>query len=109
MHVRHASGILIAVRWPDVALGSVLAVGAIGLTVAAVWIVGIPVYACDEGVSGPNDWVYAGFAFDFGGAIISHTVSGDTPVQMLPAVVCAALLAVSYVSRRSRAAAEVPA
>jgi len=39
----------------------VLAVGAIGLTVAAVWIVGIPVYACDEGVSGPNDWVYAGF------------------------------------------------
>jgi len=56
-----------------------------------------------------KEWVYAGFAFDFGGAIISHTVSGDTPVQMLPAVVCAALLAVSYVSRRSRAAAEVPA
>jgi uncharacterized membrane protein YphA (DoxX/SURF4 family) len=43
-----------------------------------------------------KEWVYAGFAFDFGGAIISHTASGDTFVQMLPAILCAALLAASY-------------
>ena len=43
-----------------------------------------------------KEWVYAGFAFDFGGAIISHITSGDTFIQMLPAILCAALLAVSY-------------
>lgn len=47
-----------------------------------------------------KEWVYAGFAFDFGGAVISHTVSGDTLLQMLPAITCAALLAVSYWSYR---------
>ncbi len=49
-----------------------------------------------------KEWVYAGFAFDFGGAIISHTVSGDTFVQTLPAISCAALLAVSYWLYRTR-------
>jgi hypothetical protein len=49
-----------------------------------------------------KEWVYAGFAFDFGGAIISHTASGDTLLQMLPAISCAALLAVSYWSYRAR-------
>ena len=43
-----------------------------------------------------KEWVYAGFAFDFGGAVISHTVSGDTFIHTLPAIPCAALLAVSY-------------
>jgi hypothetical protein len=42
-----------------------------------------------------KEWVYAGFAFDFGGAIISHTASGDALIQMLPAISCASLLAVS--------------
>ena len=46
--------------------------------------------------------VYAGFAFDFGGAIISHTASGDTFVHTLPAISCAALLAVSYWFYRTR-------
>jgi hypothetical protein len=49
-----------------------------------------------------KEWVYAGFAFDFGGAIISHTASGDTLLQVLPAISCAALLAVSYWSFRAR-------
>ena len=49
-----------------------------------------------------KEWVYAGFAFDFGGAIISHTASGDTFVQTLPAISCAALLAVSYWLYRTR-------
>ncbi len=49
-----------------------------------------------------REWAYAGFCFVFGGAIISHTVRGDTLVQTLPAVSCAALLAVSYWSYRAR-------
>lgn len=49
-----------------------------------------------------KEWVYAGFAFDFGGAVISHTVSGDSLLQILPAITCAALLAVSYWSYRAR-------
>jgi hypothetical protein len=50
-----------------------------------------------------KEWVYAGFAFDFGGAIFSHTASGDTLVQTLPAISFAALLAVSYWLYRGRA------
>lgn len=49
-----------------------------------------------------KEWVYAGFAFDFGGAMISHTAAGDTLVQTLPAICCASLLAVSYASYRAR-------
>jgi hypothetical protein len=49
-----------------------------------------------------KEWVYAGFAFDFGGAIISHTASGDTFAQTLPAILCATLLAVSYRLYRAR-------
>jgi len=52
--------------------------------------------------------VYAGFAFDFGGAIASHTAVGDSLVQTLPAILCASLLAVSYASHRSRGGAGVP-
>lgn len=49
-----------------------------------------------------KEWVYAGFAFDFGGAVISHAATGDTLLQVLPALICAALLAVSYWSYRAR-------
>jgi len=49
-----------------------------------------------------KEWVYAGFAFDFGGAIISHAASGDTFVQILPAISCAGLLTVSYWLYRTR-------
>ena len=48
-----------------------------------------------------KEWVYAGFAFDFGGAIVSHTAVGDTFLQVLPAILCAALLVLSYSSYRS--------
>src|SRR5215470_12018996 len=48
------------VRWPYVALSSVLALGAIGLIVGAVWIAGIPTYLCDEGISA-SGWIYVGF------------------------------------------------
>ena len=55
-----------------------------------------------------KEWVYAGFAFDFGGAIVSHAAAGDTLVQTLPALCCAALLAVSYGSYRARRAPALP-
>ena len=49
-----------------------------------------------------KEWVYAGFAFDFGGAIVSHTASGDSFIQTLPAISCATLLAVCYWLHRVR-------
>jgi len=49
-----------------------------------------------------KEWVYAGFAFDFGGAIVSHTASGDTLIHTLPAIFSAVLLAISYWSYRVR-------
>ena len=51
------------------------------------------------------EWVYAGFAFDFAGAIISHTVVGDTLIQTLPAACFAVILAVSYWSHHARVVA----
>jgi len=48
-----------------------------------------------------KEWVYAGFSFDFGGAIVSHMAVGDTFFQVLPAILSAALLALSYCSYRS--------
>jgi len=47
-------------RWPHVALSSVLSLGAIGLIVGAVWIAGIPTHLCDEGISA-SGWIYVGF------------------------------------------------
>jgi len=48
------------VRWPHAALSSMLALGAIGLIVGAVWIAGIPTNLCDEGISA-SGWIYVGF------------------------------------------------
>lgn len=50
-----------------------------------------------------REWVYAGFAIDFGGAIAAHAFAGDTLEQTAPALFCAALVAVSYGSYRARA------
>jgi hypothetical protein len=47
-------------RWPHVALGVVLALGAVGLILGAVWISRIPTLSCSEGLS-PNTWIFAGF------------------------------------------------
>ena len=47
-----------------------------------------------------KEWVYAGFAIDFGGAIVAHAIVGDTLVQTLPALFCAALVAISYATYR---------
>jgi len=47
-----------------------------------------------------KEWVYAGFSIDFGGAIVAHAIVGDTLVQTLPALFCAGLVAVSYVTYR---------
>ena len=49
-----------------------------------------------------KEWVYAGFSFDFGGAIICHTIVGDTLEVTLPSITCATLLVISYVSYRAR-------
>ena len=38
----------------------VLALGAVGLAVATVWVISIPTYACDEGVPSPSGWIYVG-------------------------------------------------
>ena len=48
------------VRWPHLALSSVLGLGGIGLIVGAVWVAGIPTYACTEGMA-VSGWIYAGF------------------------------------------------
>jgi hypothetical protein len=48
------------VRWPHAALVAVLALGAGGVAVAALWVISIPTRLCDEGVAGPSDWIYAG-------------------------------------------------
>jgi hypothetical protein len=48
------------VRWPHLALSSVLALGAVALAVGAVWIHRIPTLSCDEGLS-PNTWIFLGF------------------------------------------------
>lgn len=48
------------VRWPHLALSSVLGLGGIGLSVGAIWIAGIPTLACTEGMS-VNSWIYVGF------------------------------------------------
>jgi len=47
-----------------------------------------------------KEWVYAGFAIDFGGAIVAHAFAGDTVQQTLPALFCAALVGVSYATYR---------
>ena len=49
-----------AARWPHVALSSVLALGAVGLALGALWIHGIPTLSCTEGLS-PNTWIFVGF------------------------------------------------
>jgi len=51
-----------------------------------------------------KEWVYAGFTFDLGGAIICHTIVGDTLEWTLPSIGCATLLAISYASYRARGA-----
>ena len=47
-------------RWPHVAVCSVLALGAVGLTLGEVWISRIPTLSCSEGLS-PNSWIFVGF------------------------------------------------
>lgn len=64
-------------------------------------LIGAPLLVI-QGFPRLKEWVYAGFTFDFGGAIASHTMVGDTLVQTLPALVCAGLLALSYWSYRAR-------
>ena len=46
-----------------------------------------------------REWAYAGFAFDLGGAAISHLAVGDGIADITPVVVLGALLAGSYVLR----------
>ena len=92
--LRHAPEILEAARrlgYPDYVL-SIL---------GAAKLVGAPLLVVQR-FPRLKEWVYAGFAFDFGGAIVSHTVAGDTFLQTLPAVVCAGLLALSYAAWRAR-------
>jgi hypothetical protein len=48
--------------------------------------------------------VYAGFSFDLGGAVVCHTIVGDTLEWTLPSILCATLLIISYVSYRARGA-----
>jgi hypothetical protein len=92
--LRHAPEVLEAARrlgYPDYLL----------TLLGAAKLVGAPLLLV-QGFPHLKEWVYAGFAFDFGGAVVSHTASGDTLVQTLPAVICAALLAVSYWLHRTR-------
>jgi len=49
-----------------------------------------------------KEWAYAGFTFDFGGALISHLTVGDPVEVVAPSAVCLSLLAVSYGCYRRR-------
>lgn len=66
-------------------------------------VIGAPLLVI-QGFPRLKEWVYAGFTFDFGGAIASHTMVDDTLLQTLPALLCAVLLALSYWSYRTRGA-----
>jgi len=92
--LRHAPELLEAARrlgYPDYFIS----------LLGAAKIVGAPLLLV-QGIPRLKEWVYAGFAFDFGGAIISHTAVGDSLLQTLPAICSAALLALSYGSYRAR-------
>ena len=92
--LRHAPELLEATRrlgYPDHLL----------TMLGAAKLVGAPLLLVDR-FPRLKEWVYAGFAFDFGGAIVSHAWVGDTLLQTLPAIACAALLAASYTTYRSR-------
>ena len=55
-----------------------LALGAIGLAIAGVWVRSIPTYACDEGVPQPSGWISVGlllFAFALPAVVFLRTVS----------------------------------
>lgn len=52
-----------------------------------------------------KEWAYAGFTFDFGGALASHLTVGDPVDRVAPSAVCLSILAVSYFFYRRRIAA----
>ncbi len=43
-----------------------------------------------------KEWAYAGFFFDFTGAVASHTLNGDGPDLIMPAAILTAVLIGSY-------------
>lgn len=43
-----------------------------------------------------KEWAYAGFTFDFGGALISHIIVGDSLEVSAPSAVCLLILSISY-------------
>lgn len=47
-----------------------------------------------------KEWAYAGFAFVLGGAMFSHMTAGSTVGELMPSVLCASVLAISYVAYR---------
>ena len=49
-----------------------------------------------------KEWAYAGFTFDFGGALVSHITVGDPIDVTAPSAVCLSILAVSYFFYRRR-------
>ena len=92
--VRHAPDLLAAIHrlgYPEYFLG----------IIGTSKLVGAPVLVIPRWPR-LKEWAYAGFCFDFGGAILSHSISGDSLAQTFPALACASLLAISYVSYRMR-------
>ena len=47
-----------------------------------------------------KEWAYAGFTFDFTGALISHAIVGDPLEVAAPSAVCLVVLSISYVFYR---------
>ena len=46
-----------------------------------------------------KEWAYAGFFFDFTGALASHAMNGDGPELLIPAIIATAVLIGSYMLR----------
>jgi hypothetical protein len=63
-----------------------LALGAVGLAVADVWVSSVPTYACDEGVPRPSGWIYAGlllFAVGLPIVVLFQTWALDEKLRLL--------------------------
>jgi hypothetical protein len=51
------------------------------------------------GLNTAREWAYAGFFFDFTGALASHAFNGDSPGELVPPLILLAILIVSYIMR----------
>lgn len=72
-------------RRVHVVLGSLLTLGAAGLTIGVVWAAGVPTYPCAEGVPHPSSWIFAGLLL-FAGGTVAAVLVGSVLIEEPPIV-----------------------